>query len=410
MRLRLLFSIICVTLFLVSSFSIGSAQTYGEFVTQAYSCAFIDNDYQKAASFFEKAFATDTAKSSELYYAAGINLQLGDINKFTKYLSQSINSGYANHQFLVKQSKFKEHFENSEWQALLDKTHDNYLVFEKEYSHLKNSMDNYYKVKEKSVGIVDLREDSLTVKHQGKRNTCSVFAATALIEYLIWDKYGKVVDMSESYNYWAAKKYALTNTYLKEGYLSIDGLAGYLAVEAYKYGSMDESNWAYENENWLTSNDERCKSSNGKYSMECFTGVPPENAKKTEYLAQPVYIDREDIGQYILKEKKPVAMNIFWHFDAVDEKGQFRLPTSEEVKKGGHVILLIGYNSETKTFIFKNSWGTDWGQDGYGTIPEEYIINYYELSETFPYGIDVSADEKTEAIKGSMGVSAAISN
>ena len=84
--------------------------------------------------------------------------------------------------------------------------------------------------------------------------------------------------------------------------------------------------------------------------------------------------------------------------------------SSAYIDKGGHVILLVGYDSENKTFIFQNSWGTEWGQDGYGTIPEEYIINYYELAETFPYGTDASEDEKNEAIKGSLGVSASLEN
>lgn len=392
------------------SLSASYGQTYTEIVTQAYSCAYIDNDYKKAAELFDKAFETRKAKSSELYYAAEINLKLNNIEKFTRYLSQAVDNGYANYDFLIKQQKFKTHFKNADWNSLLTKTKTNYSIFEKEYEKLKNSLSGYYQTSKKSAGKIDLRIDSLKVKHQGRRNTCSVFAATAMIEYLIWDKHKKIIDLSESYNYWAAKTYALTNDFLKEAYTSIDGLAGYLAVEAYKYGSMDEINWKYENTNWLTDKDERCKKVNGNYTMECFTGVPPKNSKKLQFTAQPVYINREDIGQYILQEKKPVAMNIFWYFDAIDDKGNFRLPTEKDINKGGHVILLVGYNSENKTFIFQNSWGTKWGQDGYGAIPEEYIINYYELTETFPYGIDTSEDEKKEAIKGSMGVSALLEN
>ncbi|MCD4773313.1 MAG: C1 family peptidase [Bacteroidales bacterium] len=401
-----LFVIILSTLILSPSYG----QTYNEIVIQAYSCAYIDNDYKKAAGLFDKAFGTRKAKSTELYYAAEINLKLDSIGKFMQFLSQSVDNGYANYDFLVKQQKYKTHFKDADWDSLLKKTKKNYLIFEEEYGELKESLSGYYHTSQKIIGKVDLRIDSLKVKHQGRRNTCSVFAATALIEYLIWDKHEKIIDLSESYNYWAAKTYALTNDFLKETYTSVDGLAGYLAVEAYKYGSMDEKNWKYENTNWLTDKDERCKTINGNYTMECFTGVPLENSKKSGFTAQTVFIDREDIGQYILQEKKPVAMNIFWYFDAIDDKGNFRLPTEKDIRKGGHVILLVGYNSENKTFIFQNSWGTKWGQDGYGTIPEEYIINYYELAETFPYGIDASEDEKNEAIKGSMGVSASLEN
>ena len=402
-----LYFIFFVIIFSLISLSSGYSQTYYEIVTQAYSCAYIDNDYYKAAELFEKAFEIEKAKSSELYYAAEVNLNIDSTKKFSYYLSQAINSGYANYKFLMNKNKFKTHFSKTEWDALLTKAKNNYSLFKKEYNILKDSSPNYYNPLKTIKGKIDLRNDSLSIKHQGKRNTCSVFAATALIEYLIWDKDSIFIDMSEAYNYWAAKNYTLTNTFLKEAYTSIDGLAGYLAVEAYRFGSMDENNWKYENTNWLTNKDERCKKVNEKYDMECFTGIPPDTSKKAIYTAQPVFIDREKIGQYMLQEKKPVVMNIFWYFDAIDNAtGVFRLPTEEDIAKGGHVILLVGYNSESKTFTFQNSWGTKWGDKGFGTIPEEYIINYYELAEIFPYGMDASRDEKIEAIKGSMGVSA----
>jgi len=39
---------------------------------------------------------------------------------------------------------------------------------------------------------------------------------------------------------------------------------------------------------------------------------------------------------------------------------------------GGHAVTLVGYKSATgriedAVFIFKNSYGVDWGQGGYGT-------------------------------------------
>jgi C1A family cysteine protease len=47
----------------------------------------------------------------------------------------------------------------------------------------------------------------------------------------------------------------------------------------------------------------------------------------------------------------------------------------------GHAITLVGYRSPTgriedAVFIFKNSWGVDWGQGGYGTMSYAYLNNY----------------------------------
>jgi C1A family cysteine protease len=46
-----------------------------------------------------------------------------------------------------------------------------------------------------------------------------------------------------------------------------------------------------------------------------------------------------------------------------------------EAKLGGHAILIVGFDSINKTFTFRNSWGTSWGNKGYGTIPYEYLLD-----------------------------------
>ncbi len=43
---------------------------------------------------------------------------------------------------------------------------------------------------------------------------------------------------------------------------------------------------------------------------------------------------------------------------------------------GGHAMLIVGYNRTQNYFIVKNSWGTDWGHDGYAHISYEYIQTY----------------------------------
>ena len=313
--------------------------------------------------------------------------------------------GYSNYKSLKEDKEFENYFNKYVWWVILSKTYENYKKFEADYA--KNiELLNVYHPKKSVKGKVDLRVKELTVKYQGQRNTCSVFAATALIEYLIYSKYKKTVDLSEAYNYWAAKKLALTSEYLRNMYSTIDGLAGYLAVEAYKYGSMYEKDWKYENENWLTKKDKRCKTVNNNHVTECFTGTPPENSKKAEYTANPIFIKKKDIGQFILQEKKPVAINIFWYYSAVDKQGNIRLPNDKIDKKGGHVILLVGYDFDTKTFIFKNGWGTKWGNKGYGTITEDYILKYYEVIDYMPYNNDVIKEEKRMIIKSALGVSA----
>jgi len=46
--------------------------------------------------------------------------------------------------------------------------------------------------------------------------------------------------------------------------------------------------------------------------------------------------------------------------------------TDNRSRKGGHAILIIGFNQTTKRFTFRNSWGERWGNKGYGTISFKY--------------------------------------
>ena len=253
---------------------------------------------------------------------------------------------------------------------------------------------------------VDLRPMMTPVKTQGQRGTCNAFAATSLMEFLIKAKTGKDIDLSEAYNYWAGKKYTLDSKFLKDNYEHDDGLAGFMAVKAYQFGSMLETEWPYEPYNWQQKNDPRCQKVNDLFCTECFTGTMPDNAKLLPYRIEPVFIERTKIADFILTNKKPVIYNITWCLDAVDAKGDFRMPTEQDFSNsGGHVITLVGFNPDTKRFIFKNSHGSSWGNKGYGTIPEDYIIKYCEACGALPQINSQPAEIKDFILKGTMGVS-----
>ena len=61
---------------------------------------------------------------------------------------------------------------------------------------------------------------------------------------------------------------------------------------------------------------------------------------------------------------------------SVKQDGKVPMPASKEQKVGGHAILIVGYDEAAKTFTFRNSFGSGWGENGYGTIPFDYILKY----------------------------------
>ena len=59
--------------------------------------------------------------------------------------------------------------------------------------------------------------------------------------------------------------------------------------------------------------------------------------------------------------------------DAVAKSGVAPMPQPGEQVLGGHAVLAVGYDDSAQTFTVRNSWGADWGQDGYFTLPYAYL-------------------------------------
>jgi C1A family cysteine protease len=58
--------------------------------------------------------------------------------------------------------------------------------------------------------------------------------------------------------------------------------------------------------------------------------------------------------------------------DSASNGGHVPYPKPTESVQGGHAVTIVGYDEkkdEGGSFLFKNSWGPDWGERGYGWIP-----------------------------------------
>lgn len=61
--------------------------------------------------------------------------------------------------------------------------------------------------------------------------------------------------------------------------------------------------------------------------------------------------------------------------DEVAKTGVLNMPAKGENMLGGHAVCCVGYDDASGRFIVRNSWGADWGQSGYFTIPYEYLTD-----------------------------------
>lgn len=79
----------------------------------------------------------------------------------------------------------------------------------------------------------------------------------------------------------------------------------------------------------------------------------------------------------------------FESFAQTDLLGGIPYPCSGEQAKWGHAVLAVGYDdgleitntrcdrSTTGALLIRNSWGTDWGDEGYGWLPYQYLHSGY---------------------------------
>ena len=68
--------------------------------------------------------------------------------------------------------------------------------------------------------------------------------------------------------------------------------------------------------------------------------------------------------------------------DPHNPPGHIPYPREHDRQLGGHAVLAVGYDDdiaiegragEPGALIIRNSWSTEWGEDGYGYLPYGYV-------------------------------------
>ncbi len=76
-----------------------------------------------------------------------------------------------------------------------------------------------------------------------------------------------------------------------------------------------------------------------------------------------------------------VAFTVYSGFEQVGADGKVPLPRAGEQARGGHLVKVSGFFNDRSApggvgwVIIKNSWGTGWGDGGYGYLPTAYFTN-----------------------------------
>lgn len=212
---------------------------------------------------------------------------------------------------------------------------------------------------------VDLRKFFSPVKSQSDIGACSTFAIVAIYESIINRSTGRRdADLSERFVYF----YSNVVTGYPEGgsnyydQLKVLGTHGVCEEKMcpFSTGDIGESPSQKAIDNGVTHrvlSAKEVRLRNSGTLMECIT----ENHRMlTSALSEGFPVG--------------IALKVY---DSFGVKGPYiHRPTEEDIATGGkgmHAMVLTGYSEKDKLYIVRNSWGPDWGDQGYSYISAAYI-------------------------------------
>jgi hypothetical protein len=206
---------------------------------------------------------------------------------------------------------------------------------------------------------VDLRPLMAPIDDQGDTSSCVAHAVAGAYDYWLKKSGQTSQNLSRMFIYYNAR--------LSEGCEDKDeGCVIHLAMDSLKtYGACPEVEWPFDTDLLFE-----------KPVDDVYQDAAPLKVDDLEQM--PVDLD---LWRKALAEGKPIVFGclLYKSFDSCDQTGGVvPMPAPEELgrkKHSSHSMCAVGYNDAERVFIVRNSWGTDFGDQGYCYMPYAYLTN-----------------------------------
>jgi C1A family cysteine protease len=206
---------------------------------------------------------------------------------------------------------------------------------------------------------VDLRGKCPPVYDQGQLGSCTANAIGAAVEFIHRPQFVP----SRLFIYYNERK--MEGTIASDAGAQIrDGIKS-VATQ----GACPETDWPYD------------------ITQFAVQPPPPAYANALNTRATRYYRVVQDIGQIrgCLAEGFPLVFGFtvyeFFEGSEMADSGILTLPAAGEQVVGGHAVMAVGYDDSEQTMLVRNSWGDQWGMDGYFKMPYAYITSHRLASD-----------------------------
>ena len=228
-------------------------------------------------------------------------------------------------------------------------------------------LEETYVPHEVRVDSVDLRKNFSRIKNQGQQGSCLAFTLTSVFEYMMKQNKKDDCDLSEAFLYYNARNLD------ENGSVNEDNGSRFVpSLESLrKYGIALEKAWPYDDSVY-----------DKKPSQEAYDDAA------TRKLVKAMNVDRNvDAIKSALVDGFPVACS-FTLFESFSNGGAYiPMPSDEEIatlddksedaewRHSRHAMVIVGFSDKLQRFLVRNSWGIDWGDQGYCYIPYSYVAH-----------------------------------
>lgn len=220
---------------------------------------------------------------------------------------------------------------------------------------------------------VDLRAWCSPVENQGALGSCTANAGVGLVEYYERRAYGIHIDASRLFLYKVSRNLLRwtgdTGAYLRT---TMEALAA--------FGVPPENYLPYNVATFDVEPSAFCYSFARNYQALQYYRLDPAGTTPPDLLLR--------IKTYLAANLPSMfGFTVYNSYGQAATTGKIPLPVSSDKIAGGHAIVAVGYDDSVKikntnaggvettgAILFRNSWGTGWGNAGYGWLPYEYLL------------------------------------